>query len=159
MIFKYHAGKGIMKPRFMPTTYFLVLLLTTIVLRFVLPLKTVVPSPFNYLGVLPIIFGAVLNLWTDRLFKDGGTTVKPHQKPTLLIESGPFGISRHPMYLGMASILLGTALISGSALSFVFPAIFVMIMEVLFIPMEEKKLEEEFGEKYMDYKTRTRRWV
>ena len=143
----------------MPPTYFIVLLFSSIGLHFLFPVMRLISLPYNYLGILIIIFGIILNLWTDSLFKKRQTTVKPHEMPNFFISSGPFRISRHPMYLGMTLILLGVAVFFGSLISFVFPIIFVMIIEKLFIPMEEKNLEKEFGDKYIAYKKRVRKWI
>ncbi len=44
-------------------------------------------------------------------------------------------------------------------IAFAFPIIFVMIMERKFIPLEEKNLEKKFGNQYIDYKKRVRRWI
>jgi len=148
-----------MNKKIMPPTYFIVLLFSSIGLHFLFPVMRLISLPYNYLGILIIIFGIILNLWTDSLFKKRQTTVKPHEMPNFFISSGPFRISRHPMYLGMTLILLGVAVFFGSLISFVFPIIFVMIMEKLFIPMEEKNLEKEFGDKYIAYKKRVRKWI
>ena len=148
-----------MNKKIMPPTYFIVLLFLSIGLHFVFPVMRLISSPYNYLGILIIIFGIILNLWTDSLFKKKQTTVKPHEMPNFFISSGPFRISRHPMYLGMALILLGVAVFLGSLITFVFPIIFVIIMEKLFIPIEEKNLEKKFGNKYIAYKKRVRKWI
>ena len=79
--------------------------------------------------------------------------------PNFFVTSGPFKLSRHPMYLGMMSILLGVAIFLGSLITFSFPIIFIMIMEKRFIPLEEKNLEKKFGNQYVDYKKRVRRWI
>lgn len=141
----------------MPPTYFFFTLIVSIALHFIYPTGRVFDFP--YVGLALTVFGVVLNLWTDRLFKEGETTVKPFEDPSLLITSGPFSISRHPMYLGMASILLGGAFIMGTVISFVFPMLFVVAMELLFISHEEEDLERIFGEKYREYRRRVRRWV
>ena len=94
-----------------------------------------------------------------RLFKQMMTTVKPHEHPTSLITTGPFRVSRHPMYVGMAAILLGIAVLLGSLSPFCTPLLYVILMEVLFIPKEEKNLEEAFGEEFFDYKREVRRWI
>jgi len=111
------------------------------------------------MGILLIVFGIVLNLWTDSLFKKKQTTVKPHEVPNFFIDYGPFKISRHPMYLGMFSILLGTAIFLGSISSLISSILFIIIIESMFIPMEEKNLEKKFGNEYIDYKKRVRRWI
>lgn len=143
----------------MPPAYFGILLLLSIGSHFVLPVKKVIQSPFTYLGVFLIVLGGVLNIWSDALFKRKKTTVKPYENPGVLETSGPFRISRHPMYLGMAMILLGLAMLLGSLIMFLFPIVFAILMELIFIPFEEKNLERIFGEKYLEYKKRTRRWI
>lgn len=141
----------------MPPTYLFLTLMASVALHFAYPTDRVLYFP--YIGFGLFLLGVVLNLWTDKLFKDGGTTVKPFEDPSLLITSGPFSISRHPMYLGMASILLGVAFILGTVASFVFPVLFVAAMEILFIPHEEEDLERIFRERYREYRRGVRRWV
>lgn len=142
-----------------PPTYFIILLLLSIGLHFIFPIKKIIFPPYAYFGWILIIFGAVLNIWTDSLFKKGKTTVKPFEKPTELIIKGPFKISRHPMYLGMVAVLLGVAILHGTLIIFIFPVIFIVLSEKLFIPYEENNLKEVFGENYIYYKNRVRRWL
>jgi protein-S-isoprenylcysteine O-methyltransferase Ste14 len=148
-----------MKSKIQPPGYFAVSLLLSVGLHFVLPVIRVVVSPYRYLGIVLIGFGVVLNLWTDSLFKRHKTTVKPYENPAHLEVVGPFRISRHPMYLGMVAILLGIAIALGSLVTFVLPIVFVILMETMFIPFEEKNLEEVFGREYLDYKKNVRRWI
>ena len=100
-----------------------------------------------------------MNIWSDQLFKKSKTTVKPHEIPTILELSGPFRISRHPMYLGMVAILLGIAILLGSLVTSIFPIFFIILMEILFIPTEERNLKKIFGKEYLDYKKKVRRWI
>ena len=135
------------------------LLVLSILLHFLFPLVRFSYSPYNYIGALLIIFGIFLNLKADSMFKKSRTTVKPHLMPSSFEVSGPFRISRHPMYLGMFLILFGAALIMGSLISFILSFVFVALMEILFIPEEEKNMEKAFGKKYLDYKKKVRRWI
>jgi protein-S-isoprenylcysteine O-methyltransferase Ste14 len=145
--------------KIMPTNYFIAFLALSIALHFLFPIKKVVYPPYTYAGFIMILFGAIMNLWTDRLFKEKNTTVKPYLEPTSLITSGPFSLSRHPMYLGMASVLLGVAVNHGTIITFVFPLLFVILMEILFIPFEEETLIRIYGVDYRDYQSKVRRWV
>ena len=142
-----------------PPTYFIILLLLSIGLHFIFPIKKIIFPPYTYFGWILIIFGAVLNIWTDSLFKKKKTTVKPFEKPTELIIKGPFKISRHPMYLGMVAVLLGVAILHGTLITLIFPVIFIVLSEKLFIPYEESNLKEVFRENYIHYKNRVRRWL
>ena len=102
-----------MKGEIQPPTYFAALLILSGASHFAYPVQQVVEPPYAYLGLLLIAFGAILNLWADSLFKNSKTTVKPQKMPSKLVVSGPFRIRRHPMYLGMAAILLGEAVFLG----------------------------------------------
>jgi len=148
-----------MKSEIQPPTYFAALLFLSAASHFAYPARQVVEPPYSYLGLLLIGFGVILNLWTDSLFKKRKTTVKPQETPSALLVSGPFRISRHPMYLGMAAILLGEAVFLGSLATFAFPLIFAILMEVLFMSTEEENLKKAFGKDYLDYKRRVRRWI
>jgi protein-S-isoprenylcysteine O-methyltransferase Ste14 len=105
------------------------------------------------------VIGGVLNIWTDQLFKKNETTVKPDEKPSVLIQTGPFNISRNPMYLGMTILLIGIGFILGSIISFVGAILFVVAMEIAFITQEEKYLQEQFGEEFDTYRKKVRRWI
>jgi len=147
------------KSEIQPPAYFAAFLILSASMHFSYPGRQVVEPPYSYLGLLLIGFGVILNLWADSLFKKGRTTVKPQKMPSKLVISGPFRISRHPMYLGMAAILLGEAVFLGSLTAFASPLVFAMLMEVLFISTEEENLKKAFGKEYMDYKRRVRRWI
>lgn len=147
------------KNKIYPPTQLLILLVIQIAINFVFPIKKLISSPINYFGMILIIFGTIINLWADSIFKKYNTTVKPDEKPTKLINIGPFRISRHPMYLGMTLILLGTAILLGSLISFIFPIIFFLIMNYKYIPEEEKRMQNEFGKLYIDYKNKVRKWI
>lgn len=59
----------------------------------------------------------------------------------------------------MTFALLGVEVFLGSLSPFIFPIIFVTIIDKSFIPIEESNLEKLFGEKYLDYKTMVKRWI
>lgn len=139
--------------------YFMILLILSIGLNFVFPVMTVIHAPYTYIGVPVIGFGIVMDLWSSSLFVKSKTTVSPYGSPTSLVATGPFCISRNPMYLGMICILLGIAFFLGTLVTFLFPFIFWGIVETLLLPNEEKKLEKIFGKEYQDYKSKVRRWL
>jgi protein-S-isoprenylcysteine O-methyltransferase Ste14 len=147
------------KRKILPPTYFYMTLLLQIVFHFLIPLTQLISSPYNFCGILLIGIGIWLNIRADNLFKRNKTTVKPFEKPTALILEGPFTFTRHPMYLGMVIALLGLAIFWGSLIVFLFPVLFFILMHIAFIPQEEKDLEDTFGQRYLDYKKRVRRWL
>ncbi len=148
-----------MKKKILPPTYFLIFLVISIGLHFILPIKKFITSPYKYFGILLIGAGIWLNMHADSLFKNKHTTVKPFEKSGVLIEKGPFILSRNPMYLGMVIILLGASVLLGSITPFIAPVVFFIILDVVFIPEEEKSLEETFGQNFIEYKKHVRRWL
>ena len=142
----------------LPPTYCLIYVTAAIVLHVLFPIKNIVPTPYNFVGLMPLLLGILINIWADSLFKKAGTEVKSFDKPSVLVMTGPFRISRHPMYLGFVLLLLGVALALGSLISFYAPLVMALTLETLFIPYEERMCEREFGQQYLDYKKRVRRW-
>ncbi|MFA4849232.1 MAG: isoprenylcysteine carboxylmethyltransferase family protein [Methanoregula sp.] len=139
--------------------YFIILLVLSVLLNFVFPVPVFLSPPATYLGFLIIGFGLIMAFWSRSLFLKNSTTLQPSEEPTSLVTSGPFRLSRNPMYLGMGSILLGVAVLLGTLVTLAFPIIFVALINFFIIPGEERKLENIFGEPYRGYKKSVRRWL
>ena len=139
--------------------YFLILLVLSVLLSFIFPVPAFLSPPATYCGFLIIGFGFVLALWSRSLFLKNSTTLQLSEEPASLVTSGPFRLSRNPIYLGMASILLGVAVVFGTLVALVFPVILGVVIEFFIIPGEERKLENIFGELYREYKKCVRRWI
>jgi protein-S-isoprenylcysteine O-methyltransferase Ste14 len=147
------------KKAILPPTYFYSALIISLILNYVFPIFKFIPFPVNLFGIVLIIFGVVLNLKTDKMFKEANTTVKPFQVPTALLTHGPFSWCRHPMYLGMIAILFGVSMICGSLTCFAGPLIFWIVIRIKFIGAEEQSMLNTFGEEYIRYKDRVKSWV
>jgi protein-S-isoprenylcysteine O-methyltransferase Ste14 len=139
--------------------YFIILIVLSVLLNFIFPVPAFLSPPFTYSGFLIIGFGLVLALWSRSLFLKNSTTLQPSEEPTSLVTSGPFRLSRNPIYLGMASILLGVVVVLGTLVALILPVIFIFLIEFFIIPGEERTLEKIFGEPYREYKNNVRRWV
>ena len=111
------------------------------------------------MGLVPIGAGLLLAGWALGLFRHRGTTLEPFGRPAVLVTTGPYGISRNPMYLGMLLILVGCALLAGGAPALVAPVGFVVTMNASQIPQEEAALQAAFGPAYRTYRRRVRRWL
>jgi protein-S-isoprenylcysteine O-methyltransferase Ste14 len=105
------------------------------------------------------VLGVAVTLAGWRLFKQSDTALCPSAPAERLLTSGIYRYSRNPMYLGMTLIVLAIALAVGSAPFYVAAAAMWLILHGAFIPFEERKLEAAFGDDYLDYKARVRRWV
>ena len=63
------------------------------------------------------------------------------------------------MYLGVSLLLLAFGFILGSVTSFLGFILFIILIEVIFIPEEQKNLQAQFGEGYEAYKQKFRKWI
>lgn len=143
----------------MPPAYLLIAVTVMAVLYFHAPGSEIIPPPWNLMGAIPLLLGVILNVKADAAFRENQTTVKPVEAPTVLITTGVFRVSRHPMYLGMVLILLGMAILMGTISPFIVIPVFIMCMHVIFIKTEERVLKEHFGEAWLAYKEKVRQWI
>lgn len=147
------------RSRILPPTYLLLALLLMLALHLFLPLRRIIPTPWNLAGLLPLAAGVWINLLADHAFRKAGTTVKPFEKPTVLLTDGVFRFSRHPMYLGFVLVLIGVAALLRSLTPWIVVPAFGPWMEMAFVRFEESALAHEFGAQWQQYKTRVRRWL
>ena len=147
------------KKPLLPPIYLFISIIMIGVLSILLPIKTVIPSPFNLIGLVPFLFGAIINLVASKTFKDNRTTVRPFQQSATLIATGVFRMSRNPMYLGFVCILFGTAILTRCLSPCIIPVLFAVIIDRVFIRVEERMLQKQFGKDWRDYTKQTRRWV
>ena len=145
--------------KILPPTYLLAALALMVALHLLLPGPRLLSGLFTLLGLVPLLAGVAINLVADGEFKRLGTTVKPGEESTTLVTTGVFRLSRNPMYLGFVLVLVGVALLLGTLTPWIVVLAFVVLMDVLFIRPEEDMLEETFGQAFLDYKRRTRRWL
>ncbi|WP_295813684.1 isoprenylcysteine carboxylmethyltransferase family protein [uncultured Nitratireductor sp.] len=110
------------------------------------------------IGWLLIAGFAFLDLQAMRTLHRAGTAILPTRTADVLVTSGPFAISRNPIYLGNSMLLAGIALVSGNAWFFALLAIACFLTQKLAIEPEERHLALRFGKKYRDYQKRVRRW-
>jgi protein-S-isoprenylcysteine O-methyltransferase Ste14 len=78
---------------------------------------------------------------------------------TTIVETGPYRFTRNPIYLGMVLGLIGLAIAFNSLWLLVTLVPFALVIRYAVITREEAYLERKFGEVYLAYKSRVRRWL
>ncbi|MEX1216570.1 isoprenylcysteine carboxylmethyltransferase family protein [Saccharospirillum sp.] len=147
------------KPPFLPPALGLLVMLAIFSLHFIKPLMLLFPNPWNFIGLIPIILGAGLNLIADRELQRAGASVEFGEVRGPLVERGVYRISRNPMYLGQLMIAAGLAIWVGTLSSWVVLPVFVIALQWLFVRPEEQRLQEQHGQAYAAYCQRVRRWL
>ncbi len=102
---------------------------------------------------LLIMLAAVLQMLRWR------TTVIPGRDPRHLLTHGLFRLSRNPIYLADALLLVGLYVFWNALVALPLVPLFMYLIYKRFIRVEEIRLQHLFGEEYADYKKRTRRWI
>ena len=121
-----------------------------------------IANPFALiLAIILAIFGIYVCASAIRQFKAVETTISPLQpeSATSLVHNGIFGKTRNPMYVGLFLILLGWAVWLQSASNIFILIAFVFGLTELQIKPEEAALRKVFGQGYIDYCKRVRRWI
>ena len=111
------------------------------------------------LGLVLLIAGMGLAGWFLVAFIRAGTAVDPGRPSTQLVTSGPYRLTRNPGYLGMALVYVGVAILVGGSWAFLTLVPTLAVIDRLVIAREERYLERQFGEEYVSFKARTRRWL
>jgi protein-S-isoprenylcysteine O-methyltransferase Ste14 len=145
-------------PKVLPPHYF-VLSLVLIIGIGILEGGRLLPSPWPYLGALPILMGVLIATQGSRLFSQAGTNIIPFTESSTLVTSGVFSVSRNPMYTGMVLALAGTALIMNGLIGWLVVIAFTALIRGVFIHTEEMLMEQTFGQDYLAYKANVRRWI
>ncbi|HEY0334698.1 MAG TPA: isoprenylcysteine carboxylmethyltransferase family protein [Stenotrophomonas sp.] len=119
------------------------------------------PIGFQIAGIAVAVLGLALNLLPKLAFGQRGTTVNPlhPERSTQLVSGGLYRRSRNPMYVGQALLLLGWGLWLAQPLALACLAAYVAWIDRLQIPAEEQALQARFGNAYIAYCRRVRRWL
>jgi protein-S-isoprenylcysteine O-methyltransferase Ste14 len=123
--------------------------------------------PTDDLSTAVRIAGAVVGIGAFLYFDGGamqrfsraGTPAIPFKPTEALVTTGPYGFTRNPMYVGMACLYVGLTLAFGTLWPVALLPVVLVAIDRLVIAREEPYLERLFGEQYLAYKQRVRRWL
>jgi protein-S-isoprenylcysteine O-methyltransferase Ste14 len=109
-------------------------------------------------GVAIDVVGFLVMFAGAGLFLRRRTAILPFKPASALVTSGILGLTRNPMYLGMAVFYVGLAILFNSLAALVLLPLVLAIIQTQVIAREEAYLERAFGDDYRAYKARVRRW-
>lgn len=124
-----------------------------------LGLPTVQLPILPYVGVLLLIPCVIVILYCKRTFRIVGKgTPVPIEPPKELVASGLYKFVRNPMYVSYITIYLALFFISGSTLLLLFTLVCAFLIHLAVILIEEPSLKRRFGDTYLEYTKRVKRW-
>ncbi len=111
------------------------------------------------LGGIIISLGVIIVFLAKKEFQKEKQPSVPGKPTTKIVYTGIYKLSRNPLYLGLVVAILGIGCIFDNLWIFLLTVPLVFVFHWFFVIPEEKYLEETFGEEYLLYKSRVRRWL
>jgi protein-S-isoprenylcysteine O-methyltransferase Ste14 len=117
---------------------------------------------WTWLGLIPLVIGIAGQIWILVTVLQTVPLLPPRVPlgldPVLLMTSGPYALSRNPIYVADIFLWVGWALFFGSA-TVLIGLIALLICGHYVVRREERQLEALFGEQYRQYKRVVPRWL
>jgi protein-S-isoprenylcysteine O-methyltransferase Ste14 len=110
-------------------------------------------------GVILVVIGLAVAFSALGIFRKRSTTTIPFETPTSLVTSGPYRFTRNPMYVGLTLVYLGVAGTRAEIWPVIVLPVMLAYVNFIVIPVEERHLQNAFGDAYADYGARVRRWL
>ncbi len=131
-----------------------------------LALNWLVPLPFvpatvapDWLGAIVFALALALFAWAIASLIRAGSHLRTSRPTTTIVDSGPYRLSRNPIYLAMVLGLIGLAIGFNSIWLVLTLVPFVLVIHYGVIAREEAYLDRKFGDVYRTYRSRVRRWL
>jgi len=117
-------------------------------------------SPWRWiaLGVGVLVF-VLLDPPAMGRFRRAGTELPPFRPTSAIVTGGPYRYTRNPMYIGMTVLYVGLALGFDLVWALILLPAILIVIRFYVVAREERYLEGKFGDEYLAYKRRVRRWV
>jgi len=144
-----------------PPLIYVLIFLTAVFIQRVMPIDN---SLFHYtltkvIGVVLVLISLFFLVRSLRQFFQSKNTVVTIMPATSLQTNGIYGITRNPMYLGLALVYLAISCFIGSWWNIILFPLLQLIIQEYVIKREEKYLQHRFGQEYLGYKSKVRRWL
>lgn len=134
-------------------------LLIGLLLDFIFPSNLLPRFATLVSGVLTIICAGLIVVSAVRAMNRAHTAINPSRPTTAIVLDGVFAMSRNPIYLSMTLLYIGIALLFNALWALLLLLPLLIVVQIGVIKREEIYLERKFGDEYLQYKARVRRWV
>ena len=151
---KDHAGVYVPPPLIYVAVFFLSVLLQSFI-----PLEHSWLRLHSWIGWILIALFPLLAFTAIYRFIVSKTTITTIHPVKSLQTSGIYAISRNPMYLGLLFLYAGIAVFKGNWWTFILIPVLILIVQQYIIRREEKYLQRQFGNTFLSYKQKVRRWI
>ena len=142
-----------------PPLLYLLVLATGILISYFFPKQLIGFSIALPMGIIISMAGIASLIFAAHLFRKNKNPVNPSGSTQLIISNGIYKYTRNPMYLSLTIIYTGISIITNAWFSFVLLFPLLIVVQKGIIEREEKYLTRKFGDEYLAYKGKVRRWI
>jgi protein-S-isoprenylcysteine O-methyltransferase Ste14 len=112
----------------------------------------------HWIGVACMVIALIWIVWSQAAMGTAWRMGVDSRTHTELITTGPFAVSRNPIYLGIRATILGQLLVVGS-----WPVLTIWVISELLVQIQVRFEEEHMfrlhAQRYAEYCSRVRRWL
>ena len=110
-------------------------------------------------GILFLVFAVSVMVTSIAKFIRSKNTIILIKPASSLQTTGIYSITRNPMYLGLVFLYLGLTFLIGNWWHIILLPVLIFIIQGYVIRKEEEYLKRAFGQEYLTYKSKVRRWI
>lgn len=151
-----HGTSGALAP---PPVLFAAALAIGLIVELVVQPPSLPQVPRIIVASVLLLSGLAISLWFIGTFRRVHTPIDLSKPTTSLVTGGPFALTRNPGYVGLAAIYAGLACLLDASWALILLLPTLVLVDRAVIAREERYLERRFGQPYLDYKARVRRWL
>ncbi|MGC9605803.1 MAG: isoprenylcysteine carboxylmethyltransferase family protein [Minisyncoccia bacterium] len=130
-----------------------------LILQWLLPVHVFSGIAWKTVGWIVALISGILALSGFRAMHRIGTNIDVRKPALAIVSTGPFRYTRNPLYLSLVLLYIGIALFFDMVWLLAILVPIVLVIHYGVIRREERYLEGKFGESYLEYKKKVRRWV
>ena len=106
-----------------------------------------------------VVAGVLLSEWSKRTMLRAGADPHPYEPTAAIVATGPYAVTRNPMYVFATVVYVGIAFVVNTVWPIALLPVGIALLYYGVIAREESYMEKVFGDEYLKYKARVRRWV
>ena len=142
-----------------PPVLFFGAVLLGIALQYLWPVHLGLGWPQSGIGAILVLTGGIIAGGAFRSLRRVGTNIHPGKPTTALVNSGPYRFARNPIYLANSVVYVGLTVLFNAFWPLLTLVPFFLLLHWGMVLREERYLEHKFGDAYLAYKSRVRRWL
>lgn len=142
-----------------PPVFYIIATLIGVGLNYIYPLSFGIDSSIETAAIIIFILGTIVAALGFKMFISNKQNPSVHATVSKVYQSGIYAYSRNPIYLGVSLWMLSGALYFDMLWIMIVMVPLIIVMNKVVIEKEEAYLEQKFGEDYIAYKKKVRRWI